>query len=78
MLKLTYNKKDDPFQYVTVLGDPEGIRDLYWQLTHNYQPLDGTGIGEIKITNLDGVELNTKEFLQNPFGQMTSLSSFSS
>ena len=51
MLKLTYNRKNDPFKYVTVLGDPQGIWDLYWQLTHNYQPQDGSEIGEIKITN---------------------------
>lgn len=78
MLKLTYNRKNDRFKYVTVLGDPLGICDLYWQLTHNYQPQDGSEIGEIKITNLDGVELDTKEFLSNPFSQMTHLSSFSS
>jgi hypothetical protein len=78
MLKLTYNRKNARFKYVTVLGDPQGIWDVYWQLTHNYQPQDGTEIGEIRITNLDGVELNTKEFLSNPFSQMTHLSSFSS
>ena len=78
MLKLSYNRKRDPFQYVTVLGDPLGISDLYWQLTHNYQPRDGTEIGEILITNLDGVELNTKEFFQDPFGPMSHLSYLSS
>ncbi len=36
MLQLKYTKKRDRFQTVTVLGDPEGIRDLYWQLTKNY------------------------------------------
>lgn len=73
MLKLSYYRMDDPFKYVTLLGDPEGIRDLYWQLTHK----SWTGcseIGEIKITNLDGVELNTKEFFQDPFGSMSHLS----
>jgi hypothetical protein len=77
MLKLSYCRKNDPFKYVTVLGDPLGISDLYWQLTHNYRPQDGAEIEEIKITNLDGVELDIKEFLRNPFGQITPLSSFS-
>lgn len=44
ILKLTYHRQNDPFQTVTVLGDAEGIRDLYWQLTHNYLPQDETAI----------------------------------
>jgi hypothetical protein len=54
MLKLTYNRAGDKFRTVTVLGDYEGIRDLFWQLTHNYNSADGTAIGEIVVTNLDG------------------------
>jgi len=53
MLKLTYN---DKFRTNTVLGDSEGIRDLYWQLTHNYTPKDGTEIGNITVTTLDGYD----------------------
>ena len=54
MIKLTYTRKIDKFQTVTVLGDADGIRDLYWQLTHNYKPQDGTEIGSIRISDLDG------------------------
>ena len=72
MLKLTYNRKRDKFQTVTVLGDPVGIRDLYWQLTHNYKAQDGTKIGSIKISNLDGVDC-TESIMTNPFGYCTDL-----
>lgn len=54
MFKLTYNRKSDMHQTVSVIGDPAGIRDLYWQLTHNYAAQDGTEIGQITVTNLDG------------------------
>lgn len=56
MLKLTYTRLSDRFQTVTVLGDANGIRDLYWQLTHNYVAKDGSAFGTIKVTNLDGVD----------------------
>ena len=56
MLKLTYSRKSSQLDTVTVLGDPAGIRDLYWQLTHNYAAKDGTEIGNIKVTNLQGYD----------------------
>lgn len=59
MLKLRYSRKSDKFQYVTLFGDPVAIRDLYWQLTHNYQAVDGTAIGEIKVFNTDGVDVTS-------------------
>ncbi len=65
LIKLTYNRKSDRFQTVTVIGDPEGIRDLYWQLTHNYAPQDGTAIGDIRVTNLDGDDC-TKSLMTQP------------
>lgn len=58
MLKLSYSRKSDPYQTVTVLGDYDGIRDLYWQLTHNYKAQDGTEIGFITVSDLDGREQN--------------------
>ena len=73
MLKLTYSKKIDKHQTVTVIGDPEGIRDLYWQLTNNYKPQDGMAIGSIKITNLDGEEC-TKEIFTRPYAWDTNMS----
>lgn len=66
MLKLTYSRKQDEFKTVTVLGDPEGIRDLFWQLTRNYLANDGTEIGKIVVTNLDGFAIDLDDFMKNP------------
>ncbi len=61
MLKLEYARIRDRHQTVTVLGSPKGIADLYWQLTHNYTDMpDGTEIGFIKITNLDGADVTSR------------------
>ena len=73
MLKLIYTRKSDKFQTVTLLGDADGIRDLYWQLTHNYKAQDGTEIGSIEIFNLDGIKC-TGQVLTNPHGVATRLS----
>jgi len=74
MLKLTYHRKKDEFASVTVLGSPEGIRDLYWQLTANYATeTDGTGIGCIKITNLEGDAIDIKELMVTPHAWSTRL-----
>lgn len=73
MLKLTYARKSDEFQTVTVLGDAEGIRDLYWQLTHNYKPQDGTAIGCVRITDLDGLDC-TAEIMTRPHSVETRMS----
>lgn len=73
MLKLTYNRKSDEFKTVTVLGDAEGIRDLYWQLTHNYKAQDGTEIGCLRVTDLDGRDC-LSEVMTSPHSVATSLS----
>ena len=73
MLKLTYTRKSDEFQTVTVLGDAEGIRDLYWQLTHNYKAQDGTEIGCIRITDLDGLDC-LAEIMTRPHSLATMMS----
>jgi hypothetical protein len=73
MLKLTYTRKNDEFQIVTVLGDAEGIRDLYWQLTHNYKAQDGTEIGVISVTDLDGRDC-IAEIMTRPHSVVTRLS----
>lgn len=72
MLKLTYTRKSDLYQTVTVLGDEYGIRDLYWQLTQNYKAVDGTEIGYIKVTNLDGDVI--AEIMATPHDYSTRLS----
>lgn len=73
MLKLTYTRYLDEFKEVTVLGSPEGIRDLYWQLTHNYSKHpDGTGIGDVKVSNLEGVDV-TERFMSEPYSWCTRL-----
>ncbi len=74
MLKLIYTRKSDKFQSVTLLGDAVGIRDLYWQLTHNYKAQDGTEIGSIAVFDLDGVDC-TSSIMTNPHGVATRLSS---
>lgn len=74
MLKLTYRYKNDKSKYVTLIGDPEGVRDLYWQLTHNYKAADGTEIGEIKVHNLDGIEISKRELMCEPYSFSTDLS----
>lgn len=73
MLQLKYTLKRDPFQYVTVFGDPEGIRNLYWQLTHNYQPQDGMAIGTVSVLNMQGVDV-TKQVMTEPFQAASPLS----
>lgn len=73
MLKLTYARKNDEFQTVTVLGDAAGIRDLYWQLTHNYKPQDGTAIGYMRVTDLDGRDC-IAEVMTRPHSVATSMS----
>ena len=70
MLHLRYNRASDPHQYATVHGDPAAIRDLYWQLTHNYAAQDGTKIGKIKVFNLDGTDV-TETILINPWGSLS-------
>ena len=74
MLRLVYTRKKDRFQEVSVLGCPIGIRDLFWQLTHNYKAQDGTEIGSIKIYNLSGIDC-TEGFMRNPHKNATHLSS---
>ena len=73
MLQLKYTKRRDKFQTVTVLGDPEGIRDLYWQLTRNYGCSDGTCIGDIQVLNLTGEDV-TETVLSQPWHSATRLS----
>jgi hypothetical protein len=73
LLKLIYSRASDPFETVTLLGDPKGIRDLYWQLTHNYMPQDGTAIGSIKVNNLEGIDV-MKDFMVNPYACASQLS----
>ena len=73
MLRLIYSRKKDRFQDVSVLGDAAGIRDLFWQLTHNYTANDGTEIGTIRVVNLDGVDC-TSSIMTTPHADATSLS----
>jgi hypothetical protein len=74
MLKLTYARANDKFQKVTVLGEPAAIRDLYWQLTRNYSSSDGTAIGVIVVSNLDG-EICTDRILHGPYESSTNMCS---
>ena len=73
MLKLTYTRKSDILQRVTILSNGEGIRDLYWQLTHNYKCQDRTEIGNITVYNLDGDEIEIKDLMKFPWDNETQL-----
>jgi hypothetical protein len=61
LLKLTYNRKDDEFRTYSFISDPYAIHDLWWQLTHNYKPQDGTEIGKIVISDLEGTIIPTND-----------------
>lgn len=54
LLRLTYNRANDGFEQYSFISDPYAIWDLWWQLTRNYQCSDGTKIGDVVVTNLDG------------------------
>ena len=71
MLKLTYSRVNDEFATVTVLGDAEGIRDLYWKLTTN---CNKDSIGKVTVSDLDGYALSEKIIFTNPHGVKTRLS----
>ena len=66
LLKLRYTLARDPHQHATVFGDPEAIRNLYWQLTHNYKAQDGQEIGTISVFNTDGIDV-TDSVMTRPF-----------
>lgn len=70
ILRLTWKRKRDQHQQGSVIGSPEAIRDLYWQLTHNYQPVDGTAIGTIEIRSLDGRKVDYKDLMTHPDGEV--------
>lgn len=73
MLQLRYSMERDIYTYVTVLGDADGIRNLYWQLTKNYKCQDGTGIANICVLNLDGLDI-TESVMARPYSADTALS----
>lgn len=66
LLRLTYTRERDQFQQVSLIGDPLAIRDLHWQLTHNYSAKDGTKIGEIKVYDLEGALVPIDRLYQAP------------
>lgn len=73
MLQLKYSKASDKSQTVTVIGDPAGIRNLYWQLTENHACIDGTGIGEVRVLNLSGDDV-TATVMAQPWSSATQMS----
>jgi C-terminal processing protease CtpA/Prc len=66
LIRLTYTRQKDPTQFVTVLGEPAAIRDLYWQLTQNYSAIDGTAIGKVTVTDMNGKDC-TDKIMHSPF-----------
>jgi hypothetical protein len=56
---------------ITVLGDPEGIRELH----HILEGITSREkIEQLTIKNLDGIQIPRKEFFQHPHAEATSLS----
>lgn len=56
---------------ITVLGDPEGIRELH----HTLEGITSREkIEQITIKNLDGTQIPRKEFFRHPNAEATSLS----
>jgi hypothetical protein len=76
MLILEYNLKRDEFLYVKVLGDVDGICNLYWQLTHNYKAQDGNAIGEIVVKDLEGNRVEMDKGKDYVFSRETQMSRF--
>jgi hypothetical protein len=67
MLRLVWKHDRDNGLHGSVIGDPESIRDLYWQLTQNYSCEDGTKIGSVYVSTLTGQTLTSKEVMQTPY-----------
>jgi hypothetical protein len=66
MLVLKYCRRSDRFITYAVCGDPTSIRDLYWQLTHNYQAVDGTAIDNLSVSTPDGIDC-TDSIISAPY-----------
>ncbi len=74
LLKLTYSIARNPYKRFVFISDAEAIRNLLWQLTRNYRAYDGTAIGNIEVTNLDGIKLEHNDVYADPFAYVTNLS----
>jgi hypothetical protein len=55
---LEYNFKIDKFLFVKVMGDADGIYNLYWQLTRCYKACDSNEIDSIKVKDLEGNQID--------------------
>lgn len=60
MIQLRYSLPHDKYQTVTVLGDAKGIWDLWWRLTNVAKDNKQSAVTDIKITNLNGIELDPR------------------
>jgi hypothetical protein len=57
MLRLSYSLPDDDFRTVAVLGDAQGLWDLWWRLTNASPENPRNRATKIKVTTLCGLEL---------------------
>lgn len=75
MLKLTYSIPGDKYQTVTVLGNVQGIYDLWFRLSNSVAAIKAHGVGNIEITDLDGNLRNPEKGLNSMVGLDTVMSS---
>jgi hypothetical protein len=67
MLKLTYSLPNDKFRTVTVLGDAEGLFDLWFRLMQARPEHDSHAAANLRITTLSGVEVNPSQGIRELF-----------
>jgi hypothetical protein len=60
MLLLRYSKNAERGQFVTVMGDPDAIRDLYMQLTENHAVTDGAAIDQVNVLDMVGTDVTAR------------------
>jgi hypothetical protein len=58
MFKLTYSLPNDEYQTVTVLGDAQGLWDLWWRLSRANPENPNDVAANLKITSLSGADLD--------------------
>lgn len=69
---LNADSYNSTFKEITVLGDPEGIRELH-HILEGISP-HSEKITRLTIKNLDGVTVSPKEFFQHPNAEASPLS----
>lgn len=64
--------QNSTFKEITVLGDPEGIRELHYILERVGSSSEK--VTRLTVKNLDGITVSRKDFFQHPNADASSLS----